>query len=75
METVSCYNCGAVESAGYAIENGFDLRKCAQCGLLYVSPRPDLAEFEQAHKLGEHKGARKLGTWVASSPATRSTSA
>ena len=62
METVCCYNCGASDSVGYANENGFDLRKCTHCGLLYVSPRPDLAEIEQAHKLGEHKGARKLGT-------------
>jgi SAM-dependent methyltransferase len=62
METVSCYNCGAADSAHFATENGYDLRKCTQCGLLYVNPRPGDAEIEQAHKLGEHKGAKKLGT-------------
>ena len=62
METVSCYNCGTSDSVDFATENGYILRKCTQCGLLYVNPRPDVAEIEQAHKLGEHKGAKKLGT-------------
>jgi SAM-dependent methyltransferase len=62
MESVSCYNCGVADSAVYATENGFDLRKCTQCGLLYVNPRPGLEEIEQAHRLGEHKGAKTLGT-------------
>ena len=62
MESVSCYNCGTADSVDFATENGYILRKCTQCGLLYVNPRPDVAEIEQAHKLGEHKGAKKLGT-------------
>ena len=62
METVSCYNCGVSDTTDFATENGYDLRKCTQCGLLYVNPRPNEAEIEQAHRLGEHKGAKKLGT-------------
>jgi SAM-dependent methyltransferase len=62
MESVSCYNCGVADSTDFASENGYDLRKCTQCGLLYVNPRPDMAEIELAHKLGQHKGSKKLGT-------------
>jgi SAM-dependent methyltransferase len=56
LEVVNCYNCGSPEYADYDAENGFNLRKCTECSLVYVSPRPSLKEINQAAKLGEHQG-------------------
>jgi SAM-dependent methyltransferase len=62
MEIVGCYNCGAQDSTDFASENGYSLRKCVACGLLYVNPRPSATEIEQAHKLGQHSGAKQVNT-------------
>jgi SAM-dependent methyltransferase len=57
---VVCYNCGCDESAFYAAENGFTLRKCVQCGLLLLADRPSDDQISQAHKQGKHTGVREL---------------
>lgn len=62
MEEVCCYNCGSGNSGAYAAENGFSLVKCADCGLLYVNPRPDAEEIDQAHRMGQHRGAELIQT-------------
>ena len=62
MENVFCYNCGGGDANAYAEENGYSLVKCIQCGLLYVSPRPDTEEIAQAHKLGQHRGMELIQT-------------
>src|SRR5690606_40747226 len=56
MVSVSCYNCGTREAVKYASENGYDLVKCTQCGLLYVNPRPDAEEIAEGAEQGLHKG-------------------
>lgn len=62
MENVLCYNCGSTGTTDFAHENGFSLVKCIDCGLLYVNPRPSAEEVDQAHKLGQHRGAELIQT-------------
>jgi SAM-dependent methyltransferase len=40
----------------YDTENGYQLVKCVDCGLLYVSPRPSSEEITTATKTGQHRG-------------------
>ena len=40
LEEVVCDLCGSAGRAVFFKENGFFLVRCAQCGLLYVNPRP-----------------------------------
>lgn len=56
MVRVACYNCGTHEAVKYASENGFDLVKCQQCGLLYVNPRPEANEIIEGAEQGLHHG-------------------
>ena len=47
-EEVACNLCGSGEYADIGQESGFSLRKCVQCGLVYVSPQPvseDMPKF------------------------------
>ncbi len=59
---VSCYNCHSDRSRLYDTENGFNLVKCLDCGLLYVNPRPLDQEIDQASQTGEHRGDTRLNT-------------
>lgn len=59
-KTVDCYNCGASDHTHFLAENGFDLVKCAGCGLLYIRERPSEAEIAAATASGRHKGKRDL---------------
>lgn len=59
---VSCYNCHSDRSRLYDTENGFNLVKCLDCGLLYVNPRPLDREIDQASQTGEHRGDTLLDT-------------
>lgn len=60
MIDIICYNCRSDEHSFYAEENGFTIVKCNTCGLLYVTPRPDNGEIDQATKAGIHQGDQKL---------------
>jgi len=60
MIDVTCYNCDSDESEFYAEENGYTLVRCPSCGLLYVNPRPDQHEIDQAHQCGVHQGESEL---------------
>ncbi|MFC1845780.1 class I SAM-dependent methyltransferase [Candidatus Dependentiae bacterium] len=41
MEEIGCIFCQKREEAVFLEENGYKGRKCSECGLIYVSPRPD----------------------------------
>ncbi len=56
VQSVTCYNCGSVEFRLYDVENGFNLVKCAGCGLLYVNPRPTDELINEATMAGLHRG-------------------
>lgn len=60
MIDTACYNCSSTHSALYATENGFNLVKCAGCGLLYVNPRPSDHEIDDGVKIGAHRGEQTL---------------
>jgi 2-polyprenyl-3-methyl-5-hydroxy-6-metoxy-1,4-benzoquinol methylase len=60
MIQVPCYFCGSTSHEPYAHENGFHLVKCLECGLLYVTPRPDDAEVQTTTALGVHPGDHAL---------------
>lgn len=52
----ACPVCREAASSPYAEENGFTLVRCGNCGLLYVTPRPDPAATAAAHEYGVHQG-------------------
>jgi SAM-dependent methyltransferase len=54
LETVSCPLCRQTGSTPWGAENGYQAVKCAGCGLVYVNPRPRLAQITEANKIGEH---------------------
>ena len=60
MTEAVCYNCKSIESSLYDQENGYNLVKCDDCGLLYVNPRPPLEEINAASKSGMHRGDELL---------------
>ena len=60
MIKVSCYSCGSTNHTLYATENGCHLVKCAECGLLYVNPRPSDEDIEEGVKIGVHRGEATL---------------
>jgi 2-polyprenyl-3-methyl-5-hydroxy-6-metoxy-1,4-benzoquinol methylase len=51
MNSISCIFCSdpKTESRVVIEENGFTGRKCANCGLIYISPRPDLKETQELY--------------------------
>jgi SAM-dependent methyltransferase len=55
LEEIKCIFCGIESSLVVIKENGYQGKKCPQCGLIYVSPRPSFDEVvrlygdDQAH--------------------------
>ena len=45
METIACIFCNEDDSYVLIEENGFTGRKCRDCGLIYISPRPSAEEI------------------------------
>lgn len=56
LTRVDCYSCGSKEYTHYDSENGYDLVKCSDCGLLYLNPRPAEEEISKALATGVHRG-------------------
>lgn len=52
---VACPLCGESEGNPWGHEHGFTAIKCADCGLVYVSPRPDDFQISAATKVGQHR--------------------
>lgn len=57
MEEVKCYFCHTVTDKVFWEENGYKGRKCDQCGLIYISPRPTEAEMTILYEQGMAGGA------------------
>lgn len=55
LETIPCIFCGVESDNVVVVEDGYTARKCPQCGLVYLSPRPiaqavmDLYGGDNAH--------------------------
>jgi 2-polyprenyl-3-methyl-5-hydroxy-6-metoxy-1,4-benzoquinol methylase len=60
LVNVVCYICGSNDSRLWATENGFQARRCAECGLVYVSPRPAAELISKAAESGLHGGETTL---------------
>ena len=56
LEEINCPHCDSARSAVWARENGYVLKRCLQCSLLFVNPRPSENSINEANKLGVHKG-------------------
>jgi len=60
VSDASCYVCGSDERKPWATENGHHAVRCADCGLVYVSPRPRLEDISRAAQTGLHAGEKEL---------------
>ncbi len=61
LEFIDCPLCGASSTKTWGTENGFECVRCTRCELVYVNPRPSLAEISHANEIGEHRsGAEAL---------------
>lgn len=57
LDPIACPLCRETRSSPWGAENGYQAVKCAGCGLVYVNPRPRLAQISEANKIGEHATA------------------
>ncbi len=55
-EAITCPCCSSGTSTVWALENGYTAVKCADCGLVYVNPRPREEVITEANKVGVHQG-------------------
>ena len=69
METIACIFCAHEESAALIEENGFTGRKCSQCGLIYISPRPSAEDI--ANLYGHDEANISADQHVAAEPYKR----
>lgn len=60
LVTVDCYNCGSSENSFFDRENGFDLVRCEECGLLYIRERPSDQMIDNNTATGKHHGDKTL---------------
>ncbi len=60
MKEVNCLFCNQKEDKVFWLENGYKGRKCNQCDLIYISPRPDEKEMAELYKKGQSGGARAI---------------
>ena len=60
MIEVDCYICKSSKKEHYDSENGHNIVRCMECGLLYLNPRPEQSEINEASKSGMHKGDELL---------------
>jgi SAM-dependent methyltransferase len=49
MEHIDCALCQVDDATLYKEENGFRAMKCRRCGLIYVTPRPTIAEMKRLY--------------------------
>jgi SAM-dependent methyltransferase len=54
LEYITCPGCKSERSTPWAEENGYSAVKCADCGMIYVNPRPQLVSRPESVKAGKH---------------------
>jgi 2-polyprenyl-3-methyl-5-hydroxy-6-metoxy-1,4-benzoquinol methylase len=52
-QEITCVLCQGSQSTPVIHENGFTGRQCAQCGLIFVSPRPTRREIDEIYEHGD----------------------
>ncbi len=55
MESLACILCEQSDTRLYKVENGYDAVQCARCGLVFVTPRPDITEMKELYQGQETK--------------------
>ena len=60
MENVECIFCNKSSNCTAIEEDGYTARRCQQCGLIYVSPRPSLQQTQQLYS--SDKARASVGT-------------
>lgn len=68
LEEVACNLCGSWRRRPFARRQGLDVVACAECGLVYVSPRPGPAVL-RAHYNGD--GSSRVRYYLEAEPADR----
>ena len=68
LEEVACNLCGSQRRRPFARRQGFDVVACAECGLVYVSPRPGPAAL-RAHYNDD--GSSRVRYYLEAEPADR----
>ena len=68
LEEVACNLCGSRRRRPFARRQGLDVVACAECGLVYVSPRPGPAAL-RAHYNGD--GSSRVRYYLEAEPADR----
>lgn len=54
-EHTRCPYCDADDAAPWGQENGWTAVKCAQCGIVYLNPRPRPSEITSSTRMGLHR--------------------
>ena len=62
VQNEGCRVCACAQATPWARENGFSAVKCDSCGLIYLSPWPDLSQRDVALQHGAHAGDKTLDT-------------
>jgi 2-polyprenyl-3-methyl-5-hydroxy-6-metoxy-1,4-benzoquinol methylase len=60
--TQGCRLCAGTEATSWGEENGYSAVRCTNCGLVYLSPWPDLSERDRALQYGAHAGDKTINT-------------
>ncbi len=55
LEYVSCYICNTQQAEMWAKENAYQMVRCANCGLVYLNPRPCLSDIDESTRIGMHR--------------------
>jgi 2-polyprenyl-3-methyl-5-hydroxy-6-metoxy-1,4-benzoquinol methylase len=53
MHEIGCVLCDGAGSKPVIVESGFTGRQCANCGLIFISPRPSRDEIEEVYRQGD----------------------
>jgi SAM-dependent methyltransferase len=53
VHEIGCVLCEDAGSAPVIYESGFTGRQCANCGLIFISPRPSRQEIDEVYRQGE----------------------
>jgi 2-polyprenyl-3-methyl-5-hydroxy-6-metoxy-1,4-benzoquinol methylase len=53
MHEIGCVLCEGAGSKPVIVESGFTGRQCANCGLIFISPRPSREEIDEVYRQGD----------------------